>query len=84
MGRVVIIEGAAADIEAARDFYDDQELGVGDYCVNCLTADLERLETLHGFHAKQFGFHRMLSERFPFAIYYLETSSERRFLRSSI
>jgi len=31
--RVIILADAAEDIEAARDFYETQELGVGEYCV---------------------------------------------------
>ena len=32
--------------------------------------DIDRLETEAGIHRKVFGFHRLLSKRFPFAIYY--------------
>jgi hypothetical protein len=43
MRRVVILSEAAEDIEAARDFYDAQQTGIGDYCADCLVADIESL-----------------------------------------
>lgn len=70
MNAVVVLEKAAEDIEAARDFYDRIEAGVGDYFAVCIVADIEHLESLHGIHSLHFGFHRLLSERFPFGIYY--------------
>jgi hypothetical protein len=32
--RVTVLADAAEDIEAARDFYEAQEAGVGEYCVD--------------------------------------------------
>jgi len=32
--QVVVLADAAEDMEAARDFYDTQEPGVGEYCVD--------------------------------------------------
>lgn len=76
MKNVVVLEEAAEDIEAARDFYDEIEPGVGDYFLQRIVEDIERLATLSGIHGRHFGFHRMLSERFPFGIYYRETADE--------
>ena len=76
MRRVVILAEAAEDIEQARDFYDAQEFGIGDYCADSLVADIESLTLYHGIHSRHFGFHRMLADRFPFGIYYRETKSE--------
>ncbi len=76
MKRVAVLEEAAEDIENARDFYDAQELGVGDYCAKSLITDIERLGLFHGTHSKHFGFHRALAERFPFGIYYRETKAK--------
>ena len=73
MRKVIVLDDAVGDIEEARDFYDGLELGIGDYCADSLVADLERLGIFHGVHPKHFGFHRMLSNRFPFGIYYRET-----------
>jgi hypothetical protein len=67
---VTILVDAASDLELGRDFYDAQELGIGDYFLDSLLSDLESLRLFHGTHLRQFGFHRMLASRFPFGIYY--------------
>jgi plasmid stabilization system protein ParE len=76
MRKVVVLAEAATDIEEARDFYDEQEPGIGDYCVDSLLADIESLALYHGIHSRHFGLHRMLADRFPFGIYYRETKAE--------
>ena len=67
---VVILEDAAADIEIGRQFYETREPGVGDYFAESILSDLGSLVLYAGIHALRFGFHRMLSKRFPFGIYY--------------
>jgi len=67
---VVILEDAAEDMEAGRDFYESREPGVGDYFIDSILSDLDSLVLYAGIHALQFGFPRMLSKRFPFGIYY--------------
>jgi len=74
--RVVVLADAAEDLEAARDFYDAQELGVGEYCVDSLLADIESLGRFSGIPPLYFKFHRMLASRFPFGIYYREHGDE--------
>ena len=69
MKRVIILADAAEDIEAARDFYEAQEPGIGEYCVDSLLADIESLGLFSGIHPLHFEFHRMLASRFPFGIY---------------
>ena len=76
MKRVIVLEEAAEDIEAARDFYDEIEQGIGDYFLRRMIEDLERLTALSGIQGLHFGFHRMLSEKFPFGSYYRETTDE--------
>ena len=76
MKTVVVLAEAAGDIEQAREFYDAQESGIGDYCADSLVADIESLGLYHGIHSRHFGFYRMLAHRFPFGIYYRETRSE--------
>ncbi len=76
MRRVVILAAAADDMEAARDFYDAQQSGVGDYCVDALLADIESLALFHGIHRRSCGCHRLLASRFPFGIYYRDTEVE--------
>ena len=76
MRTVVVLAEAAEDIEQARDFYDAQEFGIGDYCADSIVADIESLALYHGIHSRHFGFYRMLAHRFPFGIYYRESESE--------
>jgi len=74
--QVVVLADAAEDLEAARDFYDAQEPGVGEYCVDSLFADIVSLRLFIGIHPLHFEFHRMLASRFPFGIYYREHGDE--------
>ncbi len=67
---VVVLEDAVADLECGRRFYERREAGIGDYLVESLLSDLDSLLLYAGVHSRHFGFHRMLSKRFPFAIYY--------------
>ena len=80
MKRVIILADAAKDIEAARDFYEAQERGVGEYCVDSLLADIESLGLFSGIHSVHFGVQRMLASRFPFGIYYREHGDETQVL----
>ena len=61
---------ARDDLANAAAFYDGQRDGLGEYFIDSLFADLERLESAAGIHEIVYGLHRKLSERFPFAIYY--------------
>ena len=67
---VVVLEDAADDMEAGRRFYESREWGIGDYFVESILSDLDSLVLYAGIHCKHIGFHRMLSKRFPFGIYY--------------
>jgi plasmid stabilization system protein ParE len=78
MTRVVLLVEAMHDLEEARDFYNEREAGVGDYCVAALLADIESLALFHGTHRRQHGCFRMLASRFPFGIYYQEATDESR------
>lgn len=78
MKRVIVLADAARDLELGRNFYDAQQLGIGDYFVDSLLSDLESLRLFHGIHSNHFGFQRMLASRFPFGIYYEETETEVR------
>lgn len=76
MKNVVVLADAAEDLEAAREFYDTVEAGVGAYCLDSLLADLEHLGLFTGIHPLHFEFYRMLAKRFPFGIYYREHGAE--------
>lgn len=68
--KIQILSSAMEDLDAGRDFYDLQEPGVGDYFQDCLFSDIDSLVLYGGIHRKIFGYHRLLSKRFPYAIYY--------------
>jgi len=56
------------DLANGRRFYDSQELGVGDYFFDSIFADIDSLKLYAGIHPQVFGFHRMLTQRFPYAV----------------
>ena len=41
-----------------------------DYFLDSLFSDIDSLALYAGIHRKVFGHHRLLSKRFPYAIYY--------------
>jgi hypothetical protein len=67
---IVVLEDAADDLDAGRRFYESRGEGVGDYFVESILSDLDSLVLYAGVHPKHYGFHRMLSKRFPFGVYY--------------
>lgn len=74
----LLLHEAREDLENAKIFYDERELGIGDYFIDCLLSDISSLKIYSGIHQKHFAFFRMLSKRFPFAIYYdIESDSAR-------
>lgn len=68
---IKIIESAKEDLKEGYYFYESQEIGLGNYFLESLYSDIESLKLYSGIHGIQFGeYHRLLSKRFPFAIYY--------------
>ena len=67
---IVILEDAAEDLESGAQFYESCATGVGNYFLDSILSDLDSLILFAGVHPIYFGFHRMLSKRFPFGIYY--------------
>ena len=51
-------------------FYEQKAIGVGNYFWDSLIADIESLSLFAGIHAREYDVYRMLSKRFPYAIYY--------------
>lgn len=68
--RIWILTSGFRDLEAGRRFYERQAEGLGGHFLNCLYSDIDRLKSFAGIHRKVFGYHRLLSKRFPYAIYY--------------
>jgi plasmid stabilization system protein ParE len=61
---------AEADLLAGSFFYERQSPGVGGYFLDSLPADIESLRLHAGIHRRVVGFFRLLSRRFPYAVYY--------------
>lgn len=67
---IQISSDALIDLEEGFAFYQRQSQGLGAYFISCLTSDIEALTYFGGVHQIVNGYHRALSKRFPFCIYY--------------
>ena len=68
--RIRILPNAETDLELGADFYESQSTGLGGHFIASLIDDIESLKLHAGIHAQYREFHRLISKRFPFAIYY--------------
>ena len=68
--KVRVLRPALNDLAGGRRFYDRQGKGLGAYFFDPLFADIDSLAAYAGVHRIDFGFHRKLASRFPYAIYY--------------
>ena len=65
-----ILDEAEQDLIEGFRFYEMQDVGLGDYFLDSLFSDIDSLQLYAGIHSIHFGHHRLLSRRFPFAVYY--------------
>ena len=72
--RVKILGTAEADLEEGYRFYESQSDGLGTYFLDTLYSDIDSLAYFAGMHRVVSGYLRLLSKRFPFAIYYRITN----------
>ena len=69
--RIEILESARDDLRLGSSFYEQQRPGLGNYFLDTLFSDIESLLIAGGVHPIYFDrYHRLLSRRFPFAVYY--------------
>ena len=68
--KVQILGEAQQDLAGGYRFYENKVAGLGDYFLDSLFSDIDSLQFCAGIHAKYFGYNRLLSKRFPFAVYY--------------
>ena len=68
--RVRIPRSAIEDLARGREFYEKQMGGLGSYFLDTLYSDIDSLALYGGVHRRVFGYHRVVSNRFPYAIYY--------------
>jgi plasmid stabilization system protein ParE len=72
--RIVILPSARDDLADGFQFYENQEASLGGYFLESLFSDIDSLHLYAGIHRVVFGSHRLLSKRFPCAIYYTKES----------
>lgn len=74
--RVKILDAAERDLEVGYRFYERQSAGLGFcfldslYSLYSLYSDIDSLSYFEGIQHRVFGYYRLLSKRFPFAVYY--------------
>jgi plasmid stabilization system protein ParE len=68
--KIRLLSSALDDLTEGRLFYEKQGEGLGEYYFDSLFSDIDSLTLYGGIHPKFFNYHRMLSRRFPYAIYY--------------
>ena len=66
-----VLVAARQDLEDGFEFYEQQKPGIGEYFLRTPQAEIASLDGHAGVHSRCFGhYYRMLSGRFPFAVYY--------------
>ncbi|MCX6340168.1 MAG: type II toxin-antitoxin system RelE/ParE family toxin [Candidatus Aureabacteria bacterium] len=68
--KIRILSAAEEDLEEGCRFYESQSPGLGSYFLDSLYSDIDSLTYFAGIHQVVFRYHRQLSNRFPFAVYY--------------
>lgn len=69
--KIQILGSARDDLILGSQFYEAKDPGLGSYFLSSLYSDIESLRLLAGIHSQPYrGFHRLLSKRFPMAVYY--------------
>lgn len=77
--KIRILGSASRDLLDGYRFYETQATGVGTYFLDTLFSDIDSLAINAGVHAIHFEkYHRLLSKRFPFAVYYRVEGDEAR------
>jgi len=68
--KIEILDEAQQDPIEGFHFYEKRESGLGSYFLDCLFSDIDSLILYAGIHRIAFAYYRLLSKRFPFAIYH--------------
>jgi plasmid stabilization system protein ParE len=68
--RVEVLDEAEQDLVDGARFYEAHEPDLGQYFLDSLFSDVDSLQLYAGIHTVHFGYHRLLSARFPYAVYY--------------
>lgn len=70
--KIRILHEAELDLLDGYSFYEMQSLGLGEYFLESVFADIDSLLLFSGAHEVFFGYSRLLTRRFPFAVFYKE------------
>ena len=68
--KVEVLETALDDLADGYYFYENQSEGLGSYFVDTLWSDIDSLCIFAGVHEIHNDYYRLLSKRFPYAVYY--------------
>ncbi len=69
--KIKILNSTTLDLIDGYWFYEKQARGFGAYFLDTLFSDIDSLKIYAGIHPIHFEkYHRLLSKRFPFAVYY--------------
>ncbi|MDP2804979.1 MAG: type II toxin-antitoxin system RelE/ParE family toxin [Gallionellaceae bacterium] len=74
--KINILSVAEDDLEEGFRFYESQAEALGTYFLDTLYSDIDSLAYFAGMHRIVLGYHRLLSKRFPFAVYYRVANDE--------
>lgn len=67
---IQILSDAQTDLLNGFYFYENQQIGLGDYFYDSVFADIDSLILFAGIHKQINGFYQKLATKFPFVIYY--------------
>lgn len=68
--KIEILDEAENDIVNGIYFYESQSVNLGNYFLDSILSDIDSLYLYASIHIKIGEYYRLLSRRFPFAIYY--------------
>lgn len=68
--KIQISKSVYDDLNDGYSFYEAQHDSLGNYFQETFVSNVESLNIYAGIHPKHFGKYRLLSKRFPYAIYY--------------
>ena len=68
---IIALKEVESDLNKGESFYEIQEQGIGKYFRDCIISDMESLYLYAGIHEKCLGAYKLLSKRFPYAVYYI-------------
>jgi len=68
--KISVQPSALEDLRVGFEFYERQQSGLGGYFLDSLYSDIDSLLLYAGIHPRHFGKYRLLSDRFPYAVYY--------------